>query len=90
MLKEIGRRTRERTGTTQLSAEDYMDDGAKICLTVNIDEEKVMVNDLNFFMSICFFRKLLYTELFSPRVIFTFLHLQMVLPNLEFAQPRLC
>lgn len=42
MLKEIGRRTRERTGTTQLSAEDYMDDGAKLCLTVNIDEEKVM------------------------------------------------
>lgn len=40
MLKEIGRRTREKTGTTQLSAEDYMDDGAKICLTVNIDEEK--------------------------------------------------
>lgn len=56
MLKEIGRRTRERTGTTQLSAEDYMDDGAKICLTVNIDEEKVVVNmTLNFFLSICFF-----------------------------------
>ena len=41
MLKEIARRTRERTGSTQLSAEDYMDDGAKLCLKVNIDEEKV-------------------------------------------------
>lgn len=41
MLKEIARRTKERTGTTQLSAEDYMDDGAKLCLTVNINEEEV-------------------------------------------------
>lgn len=43
MLKEIARRTRERTGSTRLSAEDYMDDGAKLCLTVDIDEEKVIV-----------------------------------------------
>ncbi|XP_061197337.1 5-oxoprolinase-like isoform X1 [Saccostrea echinata] len=40
MLKELARRTRERTGTTKLSAEDYMDDGAKLCLSVDINEEK--------------------------------------------------
>lgn len=32
-----------------------MDDGVKICLTVNIDEEKVMVNDFKFFFEYLFF-----------------------------------
>ena len=39
MLKEIARKTLLRTGTTILYADDYLDNGAKICLHVNIDIE---------------------------------------------------
>lgn len=38
MLKEIARKTRERTGKTVLYAEQYMDDGSPIKLQVTIDE----------------------------------------------------
>ena len=40
-MKEIARKTKERTGTTILEATDYLDSGSKISLTINIDEEKV-------------------------------------------------
>ncbi|KAK3086761.1 hypothetical protein FSP39_022921 [Pinctada imbricata] len=40
MLKEIAYKTKHRTGTTHLQAEDSMDDGAKIKLSVDIDEKK--------------------------------------------------
>lgn len=40
MLKEIAKKTRERTGETSLYAEDFMDDGSKIVLRVDIDENK--------------------------------------------------
>ncbi|XP_064599058.1 5-oxoprolinase-like [Liolophura sinensis] len=40
MLKEIAKNTRERTGETSLYAEDFMDDGSKIALRVDIDENK--------------------------------------------------
>lgn len=33
---------------------------------------------------------ILYTVLFSPRVIFILLHLQMVSPHLNFTQTQLC
>lgn len=39
MLKEIARKTLLRTGTTTLYAEDYLDNGAKLCLKVNISLE---------------------------------------------------
>lgn len=38
MLKEIARQTKERTGKTSLQAEERMDDGSPIRLTVTIDE----------------------------------------------------
>ena len=41
MLQEIGRATLERTGTTTLSATDYMDDGSPITLNIDIDVNKV-------------------------------------------------
>ena len=41
MLREIAVRAKERTGTTQLKAEDFMDDGSPIMLTVAIDEVEV-------------------------------------------------
>ena len=41
MLREIAAQTKSRSGTTTLHAEDYMDDGSKIQLSVDIDEEKV-------------------------------------------------
>ncbi|CAH1778849.1 unnamed protein product [Owenia fusiformis] len=37
MLQEIARKTKERTGTTTLSATDHMDDGSQITLNINID-----------------------------------------------------
>ncbi|XP_074644558.1 5-oxoprolinase-like [Tubulanus polymorphus] len=40
MLREIGRASRELTGLSELQAEDFMDDGTKIALKINIDEEK--------------------------------------------------
>ena len=39
MLKEIGNRTRDATGESVLRAEDFMDDGSRISLTVSIDVE---------------------------------------------------
>lgn len=38
MLKEIARKTKERTGKTTLQAEEKMDDGSPIHLTVTIDK----------------------------------------------------
>ena len=43
MLREIAHRTKARTGSTKLSAVDYMDDGSPIALDVEIDEEKVIL-----------------------------------------------
>ena len=43
MLCEIARKTKQRTGTTCLYAEEFMDDGANITLRVDIDETKVKV-----------------------------------------------
>ncbi|XP_050396145.1 5-oxoprolinase isoform X1 [Patella vulgata] len=40
MLKEIAKKTKERTGHTKLHAEDFMDNGSKIGLDVEIDEQK--------------------------------------------------
>lgn len=40
MLREIGKRSLEMTGKTQLSAVDYMDDGSPIKLTVDIDVDQ--------------------------------------------------
>lgn len=39
MLKEIARKTRERTGKTVLTAVEHMDDGSPIKLKITIDEE---------------------------------------------------
>lgn len=43
MLREIANKTKMKTNTTHLYAEDYMDDGSKIVLNIDIDEEKVTV-----------------------------------------------
>ncbi|XP_052817623.1 5-oxoprolinase-like [Mya arenaria] len=40
MLREIARKTRARTGTTHLYAQDFMDNGAEINLKINIDEQQ--------------------------------------------------
>ncbi|XP_076111400.1 5-oxoprolinase-like isoform X2 [Mytilus galloprovincialis] len=40
MLREIAKNTRSKTGSSSLMAEDSMDDGAKIAIRVDIDEEK--------------------------------------------------
>ncbi|XGW29904.1 hypothetical protein V3C99_009167 [Haemonchus contortus] len=40
MLKEVGKKVFERTGTTRLHASDSMDDGTVIQLTITIDVEK--------------------------------------------------
>ena len=41
MLREIARQTMSRTGSTILHAEDYMDNGVPIKLSVDIDPIKV-------------------------------------------------
>ena len=41
MLREIARGTRSKTGGTRLQAEESMDDGAKIVISINIDENEV-------------------------------------------------
>ena len=41
MLREIGARTHQQSGTTTLRSEDFMDDGSRIHLTVTIDVEQV-------------------------------------------------
>ncbi len=41
MLQQIARETRSRTGATKLYAEDFMDDGSKIQLRVDISEAEV-------------------------------------------------
>ena len=41
MLREIAAKTKEKTGKTELYAEDFMDEGTKICLHVTIDESEV-------------------------------------------------
>ena len=41
MLREIGARTRLNSGTNKLYAEDFLDDGSCIALTVTIDQEQV-------------------------------------------------
>jgi hypothetical protein len=41
MLREISRGTRSKTGGTRLQAEESMDDGAKIVISINIDENEV-------------------------------------------------
>lgn len=40
MLKKVGRKVLEKTGKSQLSGEDFMDDGTVIKLTVDIDSEE--------------------------------------------------
>ncbi|XP_057652765.1 5-oxoprolinase isoform X1 [Diorhabda carinulata] len=39
MLKDVAKEARLRMGTSELTAEDFMDDGSKIKLTVSLDEE---------------------------------------------------
>ena len=41
MLKEIALKTKQKTGNTHLYAHDFMDDGSKIALTIEIDETHV-------------------------------------------------
>ncbi|XP_014239641.1 5-oxoprolinase isoform X2 [Cimex lectularius] len=40
LLKTVGKRQLEQHGTTKLFSEDFLDDGSRICLTVNIDINK--------------------------------------------------
>ncbi|XP_072388025.1 5-oxoprolinase isoform X1 [Diabrotica undecimpunctata] len=40
MLKHVAKEAKSRIGKSQLEAEDFMDDGSKIKLTVSLDEEK--------------------------------------------------
>ncbi|XP_038070278.1 5-oxoprolinase-like [Patiria miniata] len=40
MLREIGRNTQEKLGTTRLSAQDYLDDGTPIVLSIDINIEE--------------------------------------------------
>ncbi|XP_060073815.1 5-oxoprolinase-like [Ylistrum balloti] len=40
MLREIARKTKQKTGQSRLTAEEFMDDGSKISLDVEIDEGK--------------------------------------------------
>lgn len=40
MLCEIARKTKQKTGQTRLTAEEFMDDGSKISLDIEIDETK--------------------------------------------------
>ena len=42
MLKEIAMKAKSLTGNTKLSAEDFLDDGSKIQLSIDIDESKVV------------------------------------------------
>lgn len=39
MLRTIGRRAVEETGASEISAEEFMDDGSRIKLNINIDIE---------------------------------------------------
>lgn len=41
MIKEIGRKSKEKTGRSELFFLDHMDDGTPMELTVKIDTEKV-------------------------------------------------
>lgn len=41
MLKEFARRRRKETGSLEVEAEDFMDDGTPIKLRVQINEEEV-------------------------------------------------
>lgn len=41
MLREIGEQTKQRTGSTRLSAVDYMDDGTPISLSIDININEV-------------------------------------------------
>lgn len=41
MLQEIAIKTKEHTAATRLHAVDFMDDGTKIAVTIDIDETKV-------------------------------------------------
>jgi len=56
MLREIATVTRGVNGSSQLSALDYMDDGSRIQLTVDINEEKVSYQVLHFTGSVLFYR----------------------------------
>lgn len=47
MLKEIAMNTKANTGNTQLYAEDFMDDGSKIALRININEQLVNTSTFN-------------------------------------------
>ena len=40
MLKMVGRQAKERIGTSRVIAEDFMDDGSLIKLSLDIDIEK--------------------------------------------------
>ena len=50
MLKEIARKTKERTGSTQLEAIDHMDDGSSIKLKIQIDDLDVRFHFMLWFM----------------------------------------
>ena len=41
MLREIARKTHARTGRTQLYAEDFLDDGSKVALGIDINQLEV-------------------------------------------------
>ena len=43
MLRQIGRNTLEKTGKTQLSATDHMDDGTPIVLSIDINVDEVII-----------------------------------------------
>ena len=44
MLREIGQQTKQRTGSTRLSAVDYMDDGSPISLSIDININEVRMS----------------------------------------------
>lgn len=45
MLREVAQKTKEKFNANVLKAEDRMDDGSTIVLTITLDEEKVIVLD---------------------------------------------
>ena len=46
MLRESAQKTKKNTGHTRLYAEDFMDDGSKIALKIEIDETHVRYKSL--------------------------------------------
>lgn len=66
MLKEIAVNTKGATGTTHLSAADFMDDGSVIQLDIDIDENTVSFSVCRFSTSAIIILTTIHA--FSPRL----------------------